>query len=800
MTLLLWMLLCGVLVTLGIEVLAPPALDRRFQGLLLGLALLALAPALRPGVVLGPFDTNVPHLPWATAADRAYLSKGGTLNDVTLQLAPWQAEARRQILAGRVPLFNPFSGAGEALLGNGQSAPFSLVSVLSLPLPTPRAQALRAFLKMLLALLGTFLVARELGCRPIFSLVAAVAYSYGGSLAVWQLFPLSEVMALFPLAYLGLERTLRNLDDARARLLLFLSVIGMLLSGHPETAILGGAALVCRAVLALRSNRKSVLVALAVLGLAAGAASFFTFPLVDTVLSSEKLAQQGGGRDPELGRGGPWWAGLVNMAAPGIFGTPQQSSEHGPAQLQWLAEGTVGLLCLVFALGGLVVFGARAPSERFLAGLAILALSLHLNLLGIPSRLFALPWLSAVDPRYVAYLGGFALALLAARALTLWCTDDPPGMRAKAGLATAACAGALLALASRWIVFRFWRESGALGFLPPEVLKEASVHWLLALLVAGGIFLCLGLRRRPLALGCVAAGLTLLQLLSGFGGYTPAVSAQLTYPPLPLLDFLHRDPRPFRVVGTRGVFFPNSSTYYQIADIRSHDPTESARYVDWLVDLLSLDRRTYKKQYRRPAPSHEPFLRLLGVRYLLSGRDLALGPPWIDRGLFRETRLWELGGETPWAFFPTDVTRVGSTLAARDVIRHEPSPYTVASLELPGPATRQPNGEAKVTNIKIAGERIQIEVEVQQAAWLVVSQSAIRGWRARGDHGSLETAIADGALLAVHVPAGTRQVTLRYLPAAFVWGVLCSLMAVSGFAVLSWRMFRTVGQGRQGRA
>jgi hypothetical protein len=784
---LLWMLACGVLILWGAAVLAPPALDRRLQGLLFALALLAVAPALRPGVVLGPLDTNVPHLPWATAADRGYLSKGSSLNDVTLQLVPWQAEARRQILAGHLPLLNPYSGAGEALLGNGQAAPYSFVSLLSLPVSPLHAQALRAFLKVLLALLGTFLAARELGGRPEFSLVAAVAYAFGGSLSVWQLFPHSEVMAIFPFAWLGLERTLRDPDDVRARLLLFLAAGGLLLAGHPETAFLGGLTLVVRSVMALRANRKGFAVALIVMCLAAGATSFFNLPLVDTVLSSEKLGQQGGGRDPGLGTGGPWWGSLTSMAAPGIFGTPQRSSEHGPAPFHWLSEGTIGLLCMVFALGGVAAFGVKTKSERFLAGLAILAFALYFDLLGIPSRLFALPGFSAIALRYVAYLGGFALALLAARALTLWCVAETTGRREKAGLIAAAVVGAVLAVVSHSIVVGFWQRTGALGHLAPDVQGEASFHWWIALLTAAGLFVCLGLRRRPVLLGCLAAGLTSLQLLSGFGGYTPAVGSQLAYPPLPLIDRLHQDPRPFRVVGTRGVFFPNSSTWYQIADIRSHDPTEPARYVDWLVDLLSLDRRTYKKQFRRPLPSQEPFLRLLGVRYLLSGRDLALKAPWIDRGLFRETRLWELEGETRWAFFPTDVVGVDSALAARDVIRHEPNPYAVASLEGPGAMARQANGEARVIRVVVETGKIRVGIEVKQPAWLVLSQSAIRGWRASGERGGLETATADGALLAVHVPAGRGVVTLRYLPAAFLIGVFCSVLSLVGFAVLSLR-------------
>ena len=452
---------------------------------------------------------------------------------------------------------------------------------------------------------------------------------------------------------------------------------------------MAGLALGARAVVSLRSSRRAALVALVVMGLGAGLASFFLVPVVDTVLSSEKLGQQGGGRDPELGNGGPWWASLVDTAAPGIFGTPQRSEEHGPAPLHWLAEGCGGLLCLVFALGGVVAFGARTSTERFLTGLMIASFALNFDAFGLPSHLFALPGLSAISLRYTAYLGGFAVALLAARALTLWCADESPRLRAWVGIGGAVLAGVALAVASRLIVLGFWKRNGSFDSLGADVLGEAGFHWRVALVVAAGLLVCLGLRRWSLAVGSLAAALTLLPLLTGFGGYVPTVSAETAYPPIPLLDRVRQERGLFRglfrVTGTRGVFFTNSSTPYQIADIRTHDPTEPARYVDWLVDLLSLDRRTYKKQYRRPTPAHEPFLRLLGVRYLISGPDLALRPPWIDRGLFRQSRLWELGGDTRWAFFPATVVPADSPAAARDAIRHLRDPYALASLEASRP-------------------------------------------------------------------------------------------------------------------
>jgi hypothetical protein len=469
------------------------------------------------------------------------------------------------------------------------------------------------------------------------------------------------------------------------------------------------------------------------------------------------------------------------MAAPGVFGTPQRSQEHGPAPLHWLAEGSIGLLGLVLALGGIAAFKVRSGAERYLAILAFGAFGIYLDVFGLPSRLFALPLLSAIALRYLAYLGSFALALLAARALTLWHRGQDAAPRVRVALFATAATGAILALASWFIAIRFWRSTGGLTALGPGGLGEAELHVGLSLVAAAGLVVCLLLRRQAVLAGGLAAGLSALQLLTGLGAYVPTVSEELAYPPLPLLERLHEDPRPFRVAGTRGVFFPNSSTYYRIADIRTHDPTEPARYVDWLVDFLGLDRSTYKKQYRRPTPEHEPYLRLLGVRYLLSGPDLQLTEPWIDRGLFRQTRLWELGGEIRWAFFPTSVVTAASPKAARDGIRDLRNPYALASLEIPGGAVSPANGDAAVTSVAVRDGRVQIDVEVKEASWLVVSQAALPGWRASSEHGGLETAVADGALLAVRVPAGTHRVTLKYLPTSFVAGLLIAFASCAVF-------------------
>jgi hypothetical protein len=786
------MLLCAAAGFAAWNRLFFPKLEVRWAAVLLVLAIVPVAPALRTGYVYGPFDTNVPFLPWVDAGDAGYRVRGGRLNDVTLQALPWQAEARRQLLQGRAPLLNPYSGAGHPMLV--QSAAFSLISILALPIDPLAAQALRAFLKLLLALAGTYLAARQLGCRSPASLFAAVAYAYGGSMAVWRLFPHTEVMALWPFAFLAGERILAEPGELRSRLLLGLAIGGILLAAHPETALAACLGLGLRWLFALlrsphdRRRRRAVAILLLCAVFAVMGTSFFLLPVAQTVLGSEKLDREGQGRNAErpLTAAGGAEGAFLNVAVPGLFGTPQRSGEAGPGPLHWLAEGAVGLPALTLAFCGLFARGGRDETWTWLTLLAVVAFLLHLDPGGLLRHVFSLPLISVIAPRYFAYLGGFAVALLGARTLDLWAGQERDRW-ILIGAISGVVLAAVLVLAAHPLALRWWQERGGIA---PAIAAESARHAAIAGGVLVGILLVFLLRRRPLAAGALAAALTAFQLWETFGGYYPVLPRRYAYPPVPLLDRLAAEPGPFRLVGTRGVLTPNASTYYRLADIRAHDPTQPARYIAWLHEALDVDITKHKRQYGAPKRRHAPFLRLLGTRFLLSGPNLRLGSPWIDRGLFRKTRLWELQGGVRWAFFPQTFVPVQSARRARKILLAAERPLRLASLEIEGPESPVPNGRAEALGWQVDGDRLSIETKVEEDAWMVVSQAAIPGWRARADGRPVRTAVADGALLAVRVPAGTKTVSLRYLPTAWIAGVILSLTTWIAAALLLLRARR----------
>lgn len=84
--------------------------------------------------------------------------------------------------------------------------------------------------------------------------------------------------------------------------------------------------------------------------------------------------------------------------------------------------------------------------------------------------------------------------------------------------------------------------------------------------------------------------------------------------------------------------------------------------------------------------------------------------------------------------------------------------------------------------------QIELQVELQRPARLLINQNYHTGWRS-----SVGEVVAHDALLAVDLPAGKHELTLRFLPRSAVFGALVSLAAlIAGLAYARSRARATV--------
>ena len=152
-----------------------------------------------------------------------------------LQFWPWRTFAAQELRAGRLPLWNPLTGAGGPLVADHQTAVFYPLNLLFWIMPVARAMGLSLVLHALLAAATMYALARDLGLRRTGSAVAAIAFALSGYMVARGSF-LTEVSALpwLPLIWLLARRLVRErrLNDV-AWLALAFAV--QFLAGHAQT-------------------------------------------------------------------------------------------------------------------------------------------------------------------------------------------------------------------------------------------------------------------------------------------------------------------------------------------------------------------------------------------------------------------------------------------------------------------------------------------------------------------------------------------------------------------------------------
>jgi hypothetical protein len=252
---------------------------RRLQaaGALAALALVVVvALGMHRGILLGS-DIKSRCWPWAGVLPPASL-QAPALSDPVWQFIPWLRLARSELLAGRLPLWNPHQDGGVPLLGNSISALGSPLVWPALLLGIDPGWNLSLLIRILLAAATSFLWLRELGRSATAAALGAIAFALSGPFVAWLEHPQTLVVAGVPLLLLAARQAARG----RGRVAAVAGATFLVLSGgHPETQLM--AALIAAAVVmreALRQRDARSLLAPAggaILGLGLAAPLLFSF-------------------------------------------------------------------------------------------------------------------------------------------------------------------------------------------------------------------------------------------------------------------------------------------------------------------------------------------------------------------------------------------------------------------------------------------------------------------------------------------------------------------------------------------
>lgn len=812
MTLLARGLLLLALYLVGVWLVASVArwVRTRIPGLLL--CVLALLPFLFLGGgvfrdrTLLPVDHALLVAPWNTRPE--VRRHNPYLNDIATQFLPWAKALRTAWAEGSAPWRDRWNGCGTPLAANGQSAAFSPLTLLALPLPLSSAFLLVAALKLFLALAGMWLWLKALEVSTGAAFFGSVCFAFSFTMIPWLFAPQSGVICLWPWLLFALER-LRDLDLARRAFWLLVGVLALLpLSGHPESAAIGAAfaALWLLARWLLRDLPEGPRVASHVSGaslLALGLTAFFLLPQVLAILSSNRIAL--------VKRAfwswafswlphGPVWNGAAyttflpralgdGMVSPLVVGSAAAFVEMALGYV-----GIVGWGCAALVL--------RSGSKRRKAAWALLVLggvALGTATVTWPFAEIAghLPLFRFVSPMRFLACVAFSGAALAALELDRLSADLRAGRRAGGNAVW------VLVLLAAWVAMVAEhvrpRHAAAAFSSQREELLVAEV----ALGVSALVVLLVTWRRNrwapalPYALAAICAAELWMQ---GTPLYRYGKSADL-FPATPLVEFLRKKAAPFRVVGEDGVLFPNTNIFAGVEDVRTHDPVERRDYVEFLDASCGFPPDEYFKFLGDPNASALDFL---NVRYLIanSGRN-SPGPKWHTAYAGPDGTVFENRAVLPRVFAPERITFVAAprtgTGWVRNVFEDTGSPplafrdkrdWGESATLLGSDVKTIANGRAELGDYSESTNAATFHARILgDEAFLVTSLVQDGGWSATDEDGPPPSVTrANGVFLALRLTAGDHRIRLIYRPPGFPVGLWISLASLSVAA--AWGILR----------
>lgn len=706
-------------------------------------------------------------------ADRHVFAYG----DFVEQFYPLRRFAADELKAGRLPLWNPHIYSGTPALADPQWAalyPSAWLSALLPPWPPLPFGTLQAEAGLHLALAGvfTFLFARR-RLPTAAALLAALVFAFGGYLTSYPPLQLAvlETAVWLPLALWGAAALARAPTDASlwqrlapARVALAALPLALaLLAGHPQTFMLIAYTAVAYYVFSAwgRLSWPTALARLALwLAASLGLTAAQWLPTLELARLGPRLVLP-----YDVASVGFVWRDLLHIVLPGVWG------DWSP-----LYVGLATLLLAGLALVGLA--RGRAPRDvAFWAGLAVVGVLLSLGAQG------GLYWLAyRLAPGFslfrhqerAAILWSFGLAMLAGYGLAAWLAQGEGKRRAGwawllAGLMAIAAVGLTL----------LWARQGqpAEGLAAAASAKAAYAAGMLALAA-------LAFTRGQRGWGTLAlVGLVALDLFSTSGrGLTQAPPTGGYFAPNPIVWAIQADQDGDYRVSSEGLLPPgggNGAVIWDMQDTVGNSPLYLAAYNRLIQEVPEL-----------------VWWRLLGVRYVVSKRDLTHGAlAEVER--VGDVRLYRLAGSLPPAWVAPAVRRVpdmDAALAALAAPGFDPLAEAVTADPLADgvglPASAAPLTDATAQVARLSPTHVQVVVDTPAPGLLVLADSYAPGWQATVNGMPTPVLQVDGPLQGTLVPGGPSVVEFRYTPRSFSLGVGLSMLTLAALlvvAVLAWR-------------
>jgi hypothetical protein len=766
------------------------------------------------------------------------LSRVFYVRDLSFYYWPVHVWARRTLLSGELPLWDPYPGLGQSAIGEAARHLLFPPAVLFRVL-LPDALGFNLFVAAASAAgaVGMFLFLRKDRSASGAAFGALVFALSGPILSLGNMPNHAWTIALTPWCFLA-AREIAKGTPIRGLVGLAVATGLQALAAEPVSmAVTSGLCVLFAATISESRSRAARAAGLALAGSAAGfaLAAAQTVPLLDAVLRSQRAAVVSGNVLPVHP------LALVETLAWPIFGNPFDRWDAASPWLRALnGEGDpylfslyVGAGALAVAAGGAVA-GWRARQSWFWIACAVvctvLALGVHTPVYPALREIVPVFTLFRYPSKYFCF-GVFAIAALAARG---WETigTGPAGRHARSAIAVTLGGAAVVGLAV-WLA-SLVAEGGLaravagvaerLGVAEPymsvpavqQSMASGAFRLLLVTVVIGG--LALAARRwesRERLLRAALFALIVADLFSVNSAVNPTFDASVLGTPDWVGAIRSAPAARTYLPGRIDFYFPDSReegygpmvpelrqlTTQQasaVTNVRfAAFPAEARVREAVSMDLTSIWPRDYKFMILRYGNSTGAdrirFLERSGVRFFLLQRPPP-GGQLVGTVELSNLSVFERAGASPRASIAThaevrpDVEAQIDALFLPDV---DPSQTVVLGSEPPPPAgAESAPGDGSVRIVDDGGDRLGIVASAPEGGgYLLLRDSWDPYWTATVDGQPAEVLRAYGLFRAVRLAPGEHEVVFAYRPTPFYAG--CAVSAVTAALLLGlWLVSR----------
>jgi hypothetical protein len=677
--------------------------------------------------------------------------------DFSGQFLAFSAYQARRLLAGEIPLWNPYNYGGHPFIADTQAAvfyPIRLIFIAISPLTggwSYQILQIEAIFHYGLASLWMYLFIRAFTRLPAAGIVSAVVWAYGGYLTGYPPLQLAVLEAgiWLPLSLLGVYKA-AGLPGGWSVRWLVLSALGLgisLLAGHPQTSLLYSYVLLAYLIYrAVRTRQRWWATLLAAGGVFLTGYSLAAIQLLPG-LEYMRLTIRADFGFEELAHGFPF-ADLISFVLPNVV------SLWSP-----LYSGITALV-----LAGIAI-GRKAESAAFWAATGLIALGLSF---GGATIFYRLAYLLA--PGFSWFRGqeraayGVAMALSVLAGLGTQALLDRPAASPRLRRILAATALTFVAV---WVeIFVVSR------FSPPDsdTLVSAAAFTAVLAVLCWLVFSWPGPAPTLPWLPVAVVGLITLDLFttSWQTNWEPVPASERNLYAETLVKEAQSGAGLYRVDGRLGLG-GNYGTMVGLHDIGGVSPLRLEALEAY--NLLLPESRQWE---------------LLGVQYVFTDWVELPVPSSIVTSATMEGEanpwnLHRLDDPTPLAYMVYQIAVAvddGQALGWLSEPAFNPRTTVILNAEpaLSLPDAIPDNWEVNITTYE--PERITLLVNTPADGILVVSEWDYPGWQVSVDGNPATIWRADAALRGIPLSAGTHTVTFTYRPATVWIGAASSILSL----------------------